>query len=139
MDMFSLLHVLPALPGVLFLVVGALMKAFPAKNRNFLYGYRTTTSMKSQEAWDAAQIFGARESMRLGAIQAVVGLAVGYTVANEVFPVAYIIVSAVACGIALIARTEMMLRKDERFSALQHTSQQATQQATQQNNSQSDT
>jgi hypothetical protein len=33
----------------------------------------------------------------------------------------------------------MMLRKDERFGALQHTSQQAPQQATQQNNSQRDT
>lgn len=139
MDMFSLLHVLPALPGVLFLLVGALMKAFPAKNRNFLYGYRTTTSMKSQEAWDAAQIFGARESIRLGAIQAVVGLAVGYTVANEVFPVAYIIVSAVACGIALIARTELMLRKDERFSTLQYTPVQSTQQRSSQSAHQSDT
>lgn len=121
MDMFTLLHFLPALPGVLFIIVGALMKAFPPKNRNWFYGYRTTTSMKSQEAWDLAQAFGARESMRLGAIQAVVGLAVGYTVANEVFPVAYIIVSAVACGITLIARTEMMLRKDVRIRELHGT------------------
>ena len=90
------------------------MQKFPAKKRNMLYGYRTTSSMKSQESWDVAQAYGARESMRLGAIQAVVGLAVGYTVANEVFPVAYIIVSAVACGIALIARTEIEVRRMEK-------------------------
>jgi uncharacterized membrane protein len=114
MDMISALHVLPALPGVIFLIAGALMQKFPAKKRNMLYGYRTTSSMKSQESWDVAQAYGARESMRLGAIQAVVGLAVGYTVANEVFPVAYIIVSAVACGIALIARTEIEVRRMEK-------------------------
>jgi hypothetical protein len=99
MDMFSLLHVLPAFPGVLFLLVGALLKRFRQ---------RTETSVRSPayhhlhheepDRMDAAQIFGARVPIRLGAIQAVVGLAVGYTVANEVFPVAYIIVSAVACG-----------------------------------------
>ncbi len=118
MNLVSFLHLLPALPGVSFFIAGWLMKKFPAKTPNHMYGYRTTTSLKSQEAWDAAQIIGSRESIRLGIIQAIVGLAVGYTVANEVFPVAYIIVSALGCSIALIARTETQLRR--MFPALGH-------------------
>ena len=40
--------------GPLLLILSLIFKAFPPKNRNWLYGYRTTRSMKSQEAWDAA-------------------------------------------------------------------------------------
>ncbi len=104
------LRFITILPGVVFMIVGLIMQKFPAKKINPLYGYRTTTSMKSQEAWDAAQRIGAAESIRLGLIQALIGVAVGLTVATEVFPVAYLLVSALACAIALIMRTENKLR-----------------------------
>ena len=40
--------------GPLLLILSLLFKAYPPKNRNWLYGYRTTRSMKSQETWDAS-------------------------------------------------------------------------------------
>lgn len=40
--------------GPLLLAFAILFKVFPPKKINALYGYRTTRSMKSQEAWDAA-------------------------------------------------------------------------------------
>ncbi|WP_424961326.1 SdpI family protein [Ekhidna sp.] len=40
--------------GPLLLILSLVFKAFPPKNRNWIYGYRTTRSMKSQESWDAS-------------------------------------------------------------------------------------
>lgn len=117
MDDLSFLHFLPVLPGVVFSIVGLILQYFPPKKINFLYGYRSKLSMSSQELWDVAQRISAKEMIRLGLIQAIVGLLVGYTVANEVFPVAYILVSAVACGIAVMMRTETQLRSMKESSS----------------------
>lgn len=40
--------------GPLLLILAIIFKAFPPKKRNWVYGYRTHRSMKSQESWDAA-------------------------------------------------------------------------------------
>jgi uncharacterized membrane protein len=40
--------------GPLFLVIAFLFRHYPPKNINALYGYRTGSSMKSQESWDFA-------------------------------------------------------------------------------------
>lgn len=40
--------------GPLLLAFAILFKVFPPKKINALYGYRTNRSMKSQQAWDAA-------------------------------------------------------------------------------------
>ena len=40
--------------GPLLLILSLIFKAFPPKNRNWLYGYRTVRSMKSEEAWEAS-------------------------------------------------------------------------------------
>jgi len=44
------------------------MLKFPAKKINGIYGYRTSNSMKSQERWDFAQLYSAKEMIRAGAI-----------------------------------------------------------------------
>jgi len=43
------------LSGLSFLIAGFVMSKFPPKKINSLYGYRTGSSMKSQETWDFAQ------------------------------------------------------------------------------------
>ena len=53
--------------GLIFVFAGSLMYRFPPKNINYLYGYRTISSMKNQERWDFAQQFSAKEMMKLGA------------------------------------------------------------------------
>ena len=52
--------------GLLFILTGLITYLFPPKKINFLYGYRTNRSMKSQESWDFAQKFSAKELMKLG-------------------------------------------------------------------------
>ena len=45
---------------LIFLVVGIVFWMCPPKKINGLYGYRTTRSRKSQEAWDFAQRYSAK-------------------------------------------------------------------------------
>lgn len=103
-------YILPALPGVIFVITGYITLKFPPKTIRWWYGYRTATSMHSQETWTAAQEFSSKEFIRLGFLQMIIGLFVGFTVANEIFPVAYMLVSSIACAITGFIRTETHLR-----------------------------
>lgn len=45
--------------GPLMLVLSFIFKKFPPRKINSFYGYRTPRSMRSQEAWDCANLFSA--------------------------------------------------------------------------------
>lgn len=45
--------------GPMMLVLAFWFKRFPPKKINYLYGYRTPKSMRSQEAWDFANRYSA--------------------------------------------------------------------------------
>lgn len=44
-----------SLVGSICLIISFIFKYFPPKKINYLYGYRSARSMKSQELWDFAQ------------------------------------------------------------------------------------
>lgn len=50
---------IPFVLGVIFLVIGVFFYFFPPKKINYIYGYRTRTSMKNQEKWDFSQKYSA--------------------------------------------------------------------------------
>ena len=54
------LFFMPLLVGSIFFVMGFIMYKFPPKEINYLYGYRTSNSMKSKERWDFAQVYSAK-------------------------------------------------------------------------------
>ena len=62
------LLLVPLLTGPIFIFAGFIMLYFPPKKINGLYGYRTSSSMKSQERWDFAQIYSAKELIKLGGL-----------------------------------------------------------------------
>lgn len=41
--------------GILFLILGLLLKTFPPQKNNAFFGYRTTLSLMNQDTWDEAQ------------------------------------------------------------------------------------
>ncbi len=53
--------------GIIFIIAGFIMLKFPPKKINTLYGYRTSSSMKSQESWDFSQKYSSIEMIKLGA------------------------------------------------------------------------
>ncbi|WP_051364222.1 SdpI family protein [Flavobacterium limnosediminis] len=48
---------MPLLCGTIFMIAAIVMYVFPPKKINSLYGYRTSSSMKSEERWHFAQHF----------------------------------------------------------------------------------
>ncbi|TDE07261.1 SdpI family protein [Flavobacterium sandaracinum] len=60
------LFLIPFMAGALFIFAGLIMLKFPPKKINSLYGYRTLNAMKSQERWDFAQNYSAKEMIKLG-------------------------------------------------------------------------
>ena len=63
------------------LVVGIVFWKYPPKKINEFYGYRTTLSRKSQEAWDFAQRYGAKLMTMFG-LAALVVAAVAHWLRN---------------------------------------------------------
>ena len=70
----NLLALILSSGGLIFLLAGYIQHRFPPKKINHLYGYRTSTSMKSQESWDFAQQYSAKKMMQIGTYITALGL-----------------------------------------------------------------
>lgn len=68
MNLDNPLFLIPILTGLTFVIAGIIMIIIPAKKINSLYGYRTSSSMKSQERWDFSQKYAAQVLVKFGAI-----------------------------------------------------------------------
>ena len=66
LKMFDRIIYIPLLIGPIFFIAGYWMAKNPPKKINHLYGYRSKRAMQSQEKWDFAQNYAARELMNLG-------------------------------------------------------------------------
>jgi len=65
---------LPFLVGVIFMVTAAITRLFPPRKINYLYGYRTASSMKSQERWDFAQRYSSTKMLQAGLFLTLISL-----------------------------------------------------------------
>ncbi len=61
--------------ALILTVVGIVLWMYPPKKINEFYGYRTTRSRKSQEAWDFAQRYSAKLLTMFGFAALIVGAA----------------------------------------------------------------
>jgi len=104
--------ILDALTGIILIVMGFILLKYPPKEINSLYGYRTEKSMKSQEAWDFAQIFSSKLMIKAGVFLSLVGL-LGYVLLEVSFLLEVILASiAFTLGLcALFYYTESELDK----------------------------
>lgn len=101
--------------GLVFIATGFFIKKKPPKNINSLYGYRTPASMKSQERWDFAQIYGAVQMVKAGVLLCILGLVAAMFLYyfSVSMPVSLIIFSAVLLlvSLLLILKVEAALKK----------------------------
>lgn len=98
--------------GLVFFIMGGIMYKWPPKNINGLYGYRTGSSMQSQERWVFAQRFSAIQMMKAGGALILVSLIlallqVGIEVITTVGTVLLL-----ACTGYLLFSTERALKKN---------------------------
>lgn len=71
------LFLILASTGIIFIIAGFIMVKFPPKKINYLYGYRTRSSMKSKSRWDFAQKYSAKQMIKSGGIMLLLSL-LGY-------------------------------------------------------------
>lgn len=107
----SPLTVISGLLGLIFIITGVIMKKFPPKKINGLYGYRTTQSMSSQQKWDLAQILSAKLFIQFGVTNTLLGiiglfLPVKYTI-GIIISMCWLIIGI----ILLFIKTENALKK----------------------------
>ena len=65
-DQINPLTLILEVTGLIFYVAGYIQFKYPPKKINFLYGYRTTTSIRSQEIWGYSQTLSAKKIQQLG-------------------------------------------------------------------------
>jgi uncharacterized membrane protein len=78
-EIFTNSFAVSLLCGVIFLIVALITYWFPPKKINPLYGYRTSSSMKSQERWDFAQRYSTMQMIKGALVMVVISL-LGYFV-----------------------------------------------------------
>lgn len=66
--MISLISAITLIP------LGIILKFYPPKEINSIYGYRTKTSVKNQKVWDIAQKYCAYSFIILGILNLTIGL-----------------------------------------------------------------
>lgn len=97
--------------GGVFTAAGMLTYVMPPKKINFLYGYRTTNSMKSKEKWDFAQLYSAKRMVFTGLILlATSGIGLFYSYSEKIdFGIG---MGIVLCSVVyLFFKTENALKK----------------------------
>ena len=65
-DQINPLTLILGVTGLIFYVAGYIQFKYPPKKINFLYGYRATTSIRSQEIWAFSQTLSAKKIQQLG-------------------------------------------------------------------------
>ncbi len=99
--------------GMAFYIAGILLRMYPPKKINRWIGYRTPSSMKSQERWDFAQIFAAKEMIKQGFLLTMIGIFFGFLFQfDETINIILIISLVLASSIAMIVFTEKALKKN---------------------------
>lgn len=59
---------------IILLLSGLLLLLFPPKNRNYIYGYRTRLSSKTQQTWDFANKLAAKLLVGMGSVSLVLAI-----------------------------------------------------------------
>lgn len=103
------------LTGGIFLIAGAIMGAYPPKQINDWYGYRTKRSKSSQEAWDISQVYAAKQMMTAGVLMMVLGgirWCFPYYQEFEILESIAAIVLMIVLSLGIIIKTEKKLKND---------------------------
>ena len=97
--------------GLIFILAGFVQFQFPPKKINSLYGYRTISSMKSQDRWDFAQKFSAKELLKLGGLLTASSLLVLITNFNNSINLIIGLCFMILMVIVLLIRVESAIKK----------------------------
>ena len=69
----NVIFIILTIVGGGFLAIGIFLVKCPPKKINGLYGYRTSRSMQSQEAWDFSQRYSSKIMVMVGIVYVILG------------------------------------------------------------------
>jgi immunity protein, SdpI family len=111
MDIESPFFSMMVLIGGIFTVTAIILYIFPPKKINSLYGYRTASSMTSQERWQFAQRFSAVAMLQSGlGLIVLSGLGLYFSISPQTDAIFAGVFVAIAVLI-LFLRTEIALKR----------------------------
>ncbi|MDD3772465.1 MAG: SdpI family protein [Weeksellaceae bacterium] len=108
--MFDNLLYIPLITGPIFMIAGFIMLKYPPKKINYLYGYRTRSSMKSQERWDFAQNYSSKELINLGFFLTLMSFIGKFIEADENTQITAGLILTVLTCIVLFVRVENAIK-----------------------------
>ena len=110
-DIFANMIIPSLITGVAFFGIGSILNFSPPGEVNGFIGYRTNSSMKSQERWDFAQKYSSRHMMFSGLIMAFISL-LGYFLPIDVESKQILGIGLVLASAAImIISTERAIKK----------------------------
>lgn len=111
MDFLNLFFILSVSTGLVYVIAGYILYIKPPKNINPLYGYRTTQSMSSQEKWDFAQKYSAREMIKQGKFMILISLLGLFLNPGDILSIISFLILILFSIIALFSKTEKQLKQ----------------------------
>lgn len=97
--------------GGIFIIAAAILYIFPPKKINYIYGYRTAASMRSQERWDFSQKHGAKQLALGGLILIIISFGGKLYAVPENYQTAVgVVITLVVVGFVLFS-TEKAIKK----------------------------
>ena len=100
--------------GIVFYLAGLIMQRFKPKWPNMMYGYRTQSSLRSKETFDAANQFSAKLMKNLGIKLVIMGIVIAFFF-HQTYWYAFIgsgILALLGATFYLISTTEKFLKKN---------------------------
>ncbi|GAA0086406.1 SdpC immunity protein SpdL [Clostridium sp. CTA-7] len=97
------------LVGIICIVAGFILKAFPPRKMNSIYGYRTPLSMKNQDTWNEAQKYSGNTFLILGLIYVALEFILNYLIKN--ISIGYQNIIVLIGVVIMIVLDEVHLRK----------------------------
>lgn len=97
--------------GGIMIAISLITLIFPPKKRNAIYGYRTRSSMKSQEAWEFANAFSSKVMIAISLVMIVLAAVLPLDQWGEVPGVLISTGIVVALVIILFVITESQIKK----------------------------
>ncbi len=97
--------------GIIFIVTAIITSRYPPKKINYIYGYRTKNSMKSNERWDFAQKYSNDQMRKLGIAFIIIGLSGYFTSFSVITGTIVSITLIIILTLFLFYKTEQAIKK----------------------------
>ena len=97
--------------GIIFCIIAVIFLKNPPKEINYLYGYRTQSSMKNQEVWDFSQRFSSQKMLESGIGLIILSFLPLFFNIDEVVNIIISLLLCLGTCVYMIAATEKAIKK----------------------------